>query len=109
MEHRCIIKKFTKALGFDCCGGNNHTQVFAFKQELLQVAEQEIDLQVDEAVVNWIVEHGVDAQFGARPLKRFVQRHLETIVAKELLRGEVAAGDALRIMMQDDDIQIVKL
>ena len=60
------------------------------------------------AVVNWIVANGVDAQFGARPLKRFIQRHLETVVAKELLSGEAIPGDRLQLTIQNDEIQIEK-
>ena len=50
-----------------------------------RVAKQEVQLIVDDAVIDWVVKHGVDPQFGARPLKRFVQRHVETFVAKQLL------------------------
>ena len=50
-----------------------------------RVAKQEVQLIVDDEVIDWVVKHGVDAQFGARPLKRFVQRHVETFVARELL------------------------
>ena len=86
-----------------------HAIAWKYVQQLQQrVAEQEIDLQVDDAVVDWIVENGVDAQFGARPLKRFIQRHLETIVARELLRGEAIAGDRLQLTTQNDEIQIEK-
>ena len=44
--------------------------------------EQEIKLQVEDSVIKWIVEEGTDAEFGARPLKRFIQRYLETAVAQ---------------------------
>jgi len=50
-----------------------------------RVAKQEVQLIVDDEVIDWVVKHGADAQFGARPLKRFVQRHVETFVAKQLL------------------------
>ncbi len=52
-----------------------------------RVAKQEVQLTVDDEVLDWVVKHGVDAQFGARPLKRFVQRHVETYVARLLLAG----------------------
>jgi len=65
------------------------------------VAEQEITLAIDQEVIDWVVQQGADAQFGARPLKRFVQRHIETAVAKELLRGEVLPGETLHVKMHD--------
>ncbi|MEK4384882.1 AAA family ATPase [Solibacillus sp. FSL W7-1464] len=76
------------------------------KQLQDRVAEQEITLSVDAEVVDWIVKHGIDPQFGARPLKRFVQRHLETIVARELLKGEVTAGGSLSIALENEELVI---
>ena len=40
-------------------------------------------------MLDWIVNEGTDADFGARPLKRFIQRHVETMVAKEIIKGEL--------------------
>lgn len=76
------------------------------KQLQDRVAEQEITLSVDGEVVDWIVKHGIDPQFGARPLKRFVQRHLETVVARELLKGDVAAGGELSIALNNEELVI---
>ncbi|MER2049049.1 MAG: AAA family ATPase [Solibacillus sp.] len=88
---------------------NEHFHKIAWKyvkQLQDRVAEQEITLSVDSQVVDWIVKHGIDPQFGARPLKRFVQRHLETIVARELLKGEVAAGGTLSITLENEELVI---
>ena len=71
-----------------------------------RVAEQEISLVVDDAVIDYVVEHGADPQFGARPLKRFVQRYLETAVAKELLRGEKVPGDSIELVLTDGEISV---
>ena len=90
---------------------NEHFHAIAWKyvhQLQARVAEQEITLNVDDAVVDWIVQHGIDPQFGARPLKRFVQRHLETVVARELLKGEVVAGGTLIIALENDALVIRK-
>ncbi|WP_336045802.1 ATP-dependent Clp protease ATP-binding subunit [Solibacillus ferritrahens] len=76
------------------------------KQLQERVGEQEITLHVRKDVVDWIVEHGIDPQYGARPLKRFVQRHLETLVARELLKGVVTAGGVLEITLENDELVI---
>ena len=76
------------------------------KQLQLRIAEQEVTLQVNEAVIDWVVENGVDPQFGARPLKRFVQRHLETAVAKALLSGTVVPGDTITMTIDENEIVI---
>lgn len=73
-----------------------------------RIAEQEITVNVDEAVVHWAVKEGVDAQFGARPLKRFVQRHIETAVAKALLQGDVLPGDTLEVTLENNAVHIEK-
>lgn len=78
------------------------------EQLVKRVAEQEIALHVDEEVIHWVVEQGADPQFGARPLKRFVQRYIETAVAKELLRGEVLPGEALHVTVHDGQCNINK-
>ncbi|RUL54261.1 ATP-dependent Clp protease ATP-binding subunit [Lysinibacillus antri] len=78
-------------------------------QQLQQrVQEQEIELNVDEEVVSWVVKHGIDPQFGARPLKRFIQRYVETAVAKELLKGEVVPGESLQVILENDELLVVK-
>ncbi|MFU8646540.1 ATP-dependent Clp protease ATP-binding subunit [Lysinibacillus sp. RSDA_15] len=83
---------------------NKHFTAIAWKyveQLRKRVAEQEITLAIDQEVIDWVVQQGADTQFGARPLKRFVQRHIETAVAKELLRGEVLPGETLHVKMHD--------
>ncbi|WP_332650348.1 ATP-dependent Clp protease ATP-binding subunit [Lysinibacillus sp. 54212] len=84
-----------------------HAIVLKYVQQLQKrVAEQEVELVVSPEVIDFVVEHGADAQFGARPLKRFVQRHLETAAAKELLRGEVGPGDKIELIMSNGEIVI---
>lgn len=90
---------------------NEHFHAIAWKyvhQLQARVAEQEITLAVDDAVVDWVVKHGIDPQFGARPLKRFVQRHLETLVARELLKGDVVAGGLLALVLENEALVIRK-
>ncbi|QPQ32344.1 ATP-dependent Clp protease ATP-binding subunit [Lysinibacillus sp. JNUCC 51] len=90
---------------------DEHFTAIAWKyveQLVKRVAEQDISLQVEQNVIDWVVEQGADAQFGARPLKRFVQRYIETAVAKELLRGEVLPGETLHIRMHDGQCIVEK-
>lgn len=90
---------------------DEHFTAIAWKyiaQLVKRVAEQDITLQVEQNVIDWVVEQGADAQFGARPLKRFVQRYIETAVAKELLRGEVLPGETLHIKMHDGQCVVEK-
>ena len=70
-------------------------------QDLVRrLREQDIELTYEDSVLDWIVEEGTDADFGARPLKRFIQRYVETAVAKEVIRGELEEGQGLYLRME---------
>ncbi|MCZ8539278.1 ATP-dependent Clp protease ATP-binding subunit [Psychrobacillus psychrodurans] len=76
------------------------------KQLQKRLQQQEIELQVDSSVTQWIVEEGTDAAFGARPLKRYIQRYLETAVAKLLIGGTVLPGSKIVAIMEEDKLKI---
>jgi ATP-dependent Clp protease ATP-binding subunit ClpB len=71
-----------------------------------RLASQEITLVIEPAVLEWIANEGVDPAFGARPLRRFIQRHIETIVARELLRGETLPGAMMTVYMDKEEVKI---
>lgn len=77
------------------------------KQLQSRLHEQEIELQVDDSVIQWIVEEGTDAAFGARPLRRYIQRYLETAVAKLLIGGTVLPGSKVVAKMEEDELKIM--
>nr|WP_251636187.1 AAA family ATPase [Sporosarcina sp. NCCP-2716] len=73
-----------------------------------RLSEQDIRLTYGDDVIDWIVEQGTDADFGARPLKRFIQRYVETAVAKEIIKGDLSDGEALHLRMEDGSLVIDK-
>ncbi|WP_203229681.1 ATP-dependent Clp protease ATP-binding subunit [Filibacter tadaridae] len=73
-----------------------------------RLEEQDVALTYNEDVIDWIVKEGTDADFGARPLKRFIQRHVETVVAKEVIRGELQPGATLILSMDDGKLVVSK-
>jgi len=77
------------------------------KQLQKRLHGQEIELQVEDSVVEWIVEEGTDAAFGARPLRRYIQRYLETAVAKLLIGGTVLPGSKVVAKMEEDELKIM--
>lgn len=77
------------------------------KQLQNRLHEQEIELQVDDSVIQWIVEKGTDAAFGARPLRRYIQRYLETAVAKLLIGGTVLPGSKVVAKMEEEELKIM--
>ncbi|PIC62790.1 ATP-dependent chaperone ClpB [Sporosarcina sp. P13] len=75
-----------------------------------RLEQQDVSLAFDEDVVDWIVKEGADADFGARPLKRFIQRYVETKVAKEVIKGGLQEREQIHVTMEDGQlvVQIVK-
>ena len=59
--------------------------------------DKHIRINVSEAAKNYIVDCGYDPNFGARPLRRFIQRNVETLAAKRIIGGNLAAGDVIDI------------
>lgn len=71
-----------------------------------RLAQQQLLLTYDQEVVEWIVDQGTDAQFGARPLKRFIQRNIETAVARKMIANELNREEPIHLSMQDGTLQI---
>jgi ATP-dependent Clp protease ATP-binding subunit ClpA len=61
------------------------------------LTHQELQLEVTKEAAKILVEHGFDPQFGARPLKRTLQRELINELAKHLLAGDYVKGDTVMI------------
>jgi ATP-dependent Clp protease ATP-binding subunit ClpB len=62
-----------------------------------RLGRRDVALEVDEAAKDYIAEQGWDPQFGARPLKRAIQKHLEDKLAERLLAGQFAPGSMARV------------
>ena len=62
-----------------------------------RLADKQLDLVVTDAAKNAIIDGGYDPIYGARPLKRYIQAHVETMIAKEIIGGSHAAGDTLTV------------
>jgi len=73
-----------------------------------RIHQQEVSMEYTEDVLDWIVEEGTDADFGARPLNRFIQRHVETVVAIELIKGDLGPNDTLALTMKDGKLIVTK-
>ncbi|MGN1157729.1 MAG: ATP-dependent chaperone ClpB [Agathobacter sp.] len=66
-----------------------------------RLADRELHVELTEAATNFIVENGYDPIYGARPLKRFLQKHVETLSAKLILADQVQMGDTIVIDVED--------
>src|SRR5690606_23979183 len=66
-----------------------------------RLADQELSLDVSDAAVAWLADEGYDPEFGARPLRRLVQRKVQDAIADLLINDAVAAGDTIAVDYAD--------
>ena len=67
-----------------------------------------LNLEVTDAAKNLIIDNGYDPVYGARPLKRYLQSAAETLIAKEILRGDLAAGSTLVLDAENGELSCRK-
>ena len=73
-----------------------------------KLKHQRISITLSDKAKQWIVDNGYDHNYGARPLKRFLSKNLETLLAKKLIDGSVISGDDLMVDVSDDKRVISK-
>jgi ATP-dependent Clp protease ATP-binding subunit ClpB len=69
-----------------------------------RLAERKISIELSDAAKELLAEEGWDPAFGARPLKRAIQRRLENALARELLEGRFGEGDTVRVGAQEGEL-----
>ncbi|WP_414662725.1 ATP-dependent chaperone ClpB [Horticoccus sp. 23ND18S-11] len=67
-----------------------------------RLADRRITVNLDPKAKDWVAEKGYDPVFGARPLKRFLQRNVETKLARSLISGEMSEGSIVTFTVQKD-------
>ena len=68
-----------------------------------RLADQELSLELTDAAKDQVIENGYDPVYGARPLKRYLQKYVETLTARKILSGDVHAGDTLVLDVQNGE------
>lgn len=71
-----------------------------------RLRERGITVELDDQAKAYIVREGFDPVYGARPLKRFIQHHLETRIGRAIIAGEVTPGSVLHVGMENDSLQV---
>ena len=69
-----------------------------------RLADRELGLVITDAAKNLIIERGYDPMYGARPLRRYLQSAVETMIAKAILRGEPGAGSVITVDETDGEL-----
>ena len=94
LDETVLFKPLTK----DNIGGIIHLLIAGLNQRL---ADKDLHLELTSAAKQYIIENGYDPVYGARPLKRYVQKYVETLTARLILEGNVSQGDTITIDLTD--------
>ena len=70
-----------------------------------RLVDKELSIELTDAAKNFVVEGGYDPMYGARPLKRYLQKNVETLAAKLILAGDVGRGDRIEIDVVDGKLE----
>lgn len=80
-----------------------HIVTLMAKQLTTRLKEQEIELQLTDKAIEKIAEEGFDPEYGARPLRRAIQKHIEDRLSEELLKGEIQRGQKVELDVADGE------
>jgi ATP-dependent Clp protease ATP-binding subunit ClpB len=72
-----------------------------------RLSEQGIELELTEEAVQFIAVEGYDPAYGARPLKRYLQRELETLIARNIISGEAGNGSKIQVIVEKGKLKII--
>lgn len=81
-------------------------KLIADLQERLR--DQGVKLSIDDEAKNFIAENGFDPVYGARPLKRYIQRNVETLMAREIISGKISENSTVQIVLEEGKISLKK-
>ena len=97
LDEMILFKPLTK----QDIGGIIHLIIDDLNERL---ADRELRIELTDEAATFIVENGYDPVYGARPLKRYIQKYVETLAAKLILRDEVAGGDTILIDVKGEEL-----
>ena len=75
------------------------------KQVRAMLAERKITLKLDDLALTWLAEAGYDPVYGARPLRRVIQRNLQSALATRILEGSIKDGDTVKVGSTNDGLE----
>ena len=102
-----FINRVDDLVVFHPLGPNHLKDIIQIQLERLKarLSERQIELEVDDPVVQFLSDAGYDPVYGARPLKRAIQKELETELGRALLAGKVREGTRVQAVMEGGRIQ----
>jgi len=103
-----FLNRLDEIVLFHRLSRKNMTGIVAIQLKRLQalLADRKLELQLDDSAKEWLAEAGYDPVYGARPLKRVIQRELQNPLATLLLEGRFKPGDMIRVSADKDGLTI---
>lgn len=72
-----------------------------------RLEDKELRIELTEAAKEYITEHGYDPAYGARPLRRYLQKHVETLAARIILQGDIHQGQSIVVDVAEDGERLI--
>jgi len=107
-----FINRIDEIIIFEPLDEEDVVQIVNLQMKEVQerLAEQgELTIELTEAAQHWLAKQGYDQDFGARPLKRAIQRFIESPLSVRLLKGEFEAGDRIHIDEEEDELTFTRM
>ena len=74
------------------------------KDTISALKEKDISFEITDSAKKFILEKGTNIKFGARPLRRAIQRYIEDEISEKILRSEIVNGQTIKIDLKDDNL-----
>jgi ATP-dependent Clp protease ATP-binding subunit ClpB len=103
-----FLNRLDEIILFNRLGRNEMKRIVDIQLKHLQklLEDRKIALKIDDTAKSWLANTGYDPVYGARPLKRVIQRHLQNPLATMLLSGAIKDGDTVKVSVRDGQLVI---
>jgi ATP-dependent Clp protease ATP-binding subunit ClpB len=103
-----FLNRLDEILVFHALTRGQMAEIVEIQTERLRrmLADRNIGLELDDAAKRWLGDAGFDPVYGARPLKRVIQRHLQNPLSQQILEGRIGDGDTVTVSADDAGLQI---
>ncbi len=103
-----FLNRLDEIIVFHRLGRNQMGRIVDIQMDRLRslLADRKINLELDDQARTWLSNQGYEPAYGARPLKRVIQRNVQDALADKILAGDVKDGDTVRLSVRDGAISI---
>ena len=104
-----FINRIDELIVFHSLGKDNLKQIIELMIKEVSgrcMLNMQLGIKYDESVVDYILDKGYDEKYGARPLRRAIQTHIEDKIAEKILEGKATEGDKIILTCKDAELKI---